>query len=289
MAETSFSDEEDWDFSGLDAFRELADLAPPPLTLSIQASRLVDLLDDFHRLLLLGWKRPKDVPQYRFVPVIFPDWSYEDRIIRYLHDFGFTGDAQYLSKLIAAYNARRQQLSFRPDAGDKKGWKEFKEESVHPLLNASINLSHGICDIRKMLLDAGTKGWVTHAEGTDAPHLLRDGSEPTPEPRRELKRSTVRGEAHSKMIAALTKHHEYADGGCLNYEPIGSNDLARLAGVSKSSASEFFNKEFGRYLDYRFMCSHEKNLLAAIKMLNGEFRPSLLNEAQQFTDGEPAE
>ena len=59
------------------------------------------------------------------------------------------------------------------------------------------------------------------------------------------KRSTERGEAHRKLLAALTAHHKYEDGGCLNLEPIGNNELARLAEVSKATASAFFNKEFG--------------------------------------------
>jgi hypothetical protein len=59
----------------------------------------------------------------------------------------------------------------------------------------------------------------------------------------KTKRSTERGEARMKLIAALTKHHKYADGGCLNLEPVGNNDLARMAKVAPSSASQFFDRE----------------------------------------------
>jgi hypothetical protein len=45
----------------------------------------------------------------------------------------------------------------------------------------------------------------------------------------------VRGEAEAKLIAALTKHHQYADGSCLNLEPVGNNELARIAEVSEST------------------------------------------------------
>src|SRR5262249_8094099 len=58
------------------------------------------------------------------------------------------------------------------------------------------------------------------------------------------KRSTERGEGRAKLIAALTKHHQYAEGGCLNLEPIGNNELAKAAGVSPSTASAFFNDKF---------------------------------------------
>jgi len=46
------------------------------------------------------------------------------------------------------------------------------------------------------------------------------------------KRSTVKGEGRTKLIATLTKDHHYADGGCLKQDPIGNNELARLAKVS---------------------------------------------------------
>ncbi len=98
---------------------------------------------------------------------------------------------------------------------------------------------------------------------------------PTPQlskPQR-AKRSTQRGEGRAKLIAALTKHHKYAEGGCLNLEPIGNNELARQAEVAKRTASAFFGKEFGGHLKYRSMCQDPALLAAALKALNGEFRP----------------
>src|SRR5262249_14849373 len=50
-------------------------------------------------------------------------------------------------------------------------------------------------------------------------------------PPKRAKRSTEPGEAREKLIAALTKHHKYAEASCLNQEPIGNNQLARLADV----------------------------------------------------------
>jgi hypothetical protein len=94
------------------------------------------------------------------------------------------------------------------------------------------------------------------------------------------KRTTQKGEAQAKLIAALTKHHKYADGSCLNLEPIGNNELARLAGVSESTASAFFNKQFGGHAKYRAGCSDTSKLVAALKLLNQEFAPHLLYGAK---------
>jgi hypothetical protein len=90
------------------------------------------------------------------------------------------------------------------------------------------------------------------------------------------KRSTERGEGRAILIAALTKHHNYGDNSCLNQEPIGNNALARLAGVSASTASAFFNNEFEGHKKYKALCRDISNLTAALKLLNNEFSPHLL-------------
>lgn len=90
------------------------------------------------------------------------------------------------------------------------------------------------------------------------------------------KRSTSKGEAREKLIAALTSHHRYADGGCLNTEPIGSNQLARLAGVSPSTASDFFKAEFKGLQNYRRGCADATSLIASLKLLNNDYSPHLL-------------
>jgi hypothetical protein len=87
------------------------------------------------------------------------------------------------------------------------------------------------------------------------------------------KRSTQRGDGRAKLIAALTKHHQYADGGCLNLEPIGNNKLARLAGVSESTASGFFTTQFDGHTKYRASCANATLLVASLKVLNQEFSP----------------
>jgi hypothetical protein len=92
-------------------------------------------------------------------------------------------------------------------------------------------------------------------------------------PQRRPKRSTERGEAQAKLIAALTKHHQYADGGSLKTEPIGNNELAKLADVPRSTASAFFKNRFKGYKNYRGLCHDAGSLVAALKLLNGEFAP----------------
>jgi hypothetical protein len=101
------------------------------------------------------------------------------------------------------------------------------------------------------------------------------------------KRSTERGEGRTKLIAALTTHHQYADGGCLNAVPIGNNELARLAKVADATASAFFKKEFGGYAKYRVACGDTRNLVTALKLLMQEFSPHILFGRTPPGEGEP--
>jgi len=90
------------------------------------------------------------------------------------------------------------------------------------------------------------------------------------------KRSTEKGEAREKLIAALTSHHQYSNDSCLNQEPVGNNQLALMADVSPASASAFFKKQFGGHRNYRFICRNTTNLITALKMLNNEMYPKVL-------------
>lgn len=94
------------------------------------------------------------------------------------------------------------------------------------------------------------------------------------------KRSTHSGEARIKLISALTDHHKYADGSCLNQTPVANNELARRADVSKSTASEFFKSEFDGHMKYRGICSDVKRLIVALRLLNNEFSPLHLYGAE---------
>jgi hypothetical protein len=121
------------------------------------------------------------------------------------------------------------------------------------------HLEAGIKDIKEALPDA------------DEPGKPGGTAEVASTTRAALKRSTERGEGKAKLIAALTKHHKYANGSCPNREPIGNNVLAKAAGVSPSTASAFFMKEFGGHTTYRGALSRDVgSVLAVLAMLNGE-------------------
>lgn len=102
---------------------------------------------------------------------------------------------------------------------------------------------------------------------TETPAVLQ------PAPAVKLKRSTAKNEAQSKIVPALLHHHKYDDGGCLNLEPIGVRQLARLAGVRESTVSEFFKKRFGGWNAYRVKCRDAGCLADSLKVLNGDFSP----------------
>lgn len=91
------------------------------------------------------------------------------------------------------------------------------------------------------------------------------------------KRSTEKGEARTKIVAALTDHHKYKTDSCLNFNPIGVRDLAEKADVSPGSVSKFFKDEFRSHLLYQRACvSESSQLLNALRMLNGDFSPYIL-------------
>lgn len=90
------------------------------------------------------------------------------------------------------------------------------------------------------------------------------------------KRSTVGNEAVTKLIAALTEHHQYANGRCGIQDPISNNGLARKAHVSKSSASVFFHKYFKGPKKYQRTCFDQDKLNHALALLNNEVKPHRL-------------
>jgi hypothetical protein len=139
--------------------------------------------------------------------------------------------------------------------------------------NASVN-SQSVSDLAMAGVAASPSPAIQTVKGTA--NGATDVSSATPSetpgaPAR--KRSTERGEGRAKLIAALTKHHQYADGGCLSLEPIGNNELAKAAGVSPSTASTFFNDNFQGHTKYKSLCRNASMLTAALKMLNDEFAP----------------
>jgi hypothetical protein len=88
-------------------------------------------------------------------------------------------------------------------------------------------------------------------------------------------RNTMKCNNQIKLIAALTQHHQYADGSCLNAEPIGNNELARQAEVGRATANRFFDKWFGGHAVYCGICRRNtRKLVDTIKAMNGEFVPA---------------
>lgn len=124
-------------------------------------------------------------------------------------------------------------------------------------------------------------------ETTEASALRQTAADAPGSSKGRRKRSTAKGEGQSKLIAALTKHHEYANGGCLNAAPIGNNELAKLAGVSASTASAFFERQFKGHVKYRTMCADKTSLVSALKMLNQEFAPHVLYGIKPPGEREP--
>lgn len=98
-----------------------------------------------------------------------------------------------------------------------------------------------------------------------------DVASPPPKTPVKPKKSTVKGEGQAKLIAALAKHHKYADGECLNMKPIGNNQLAEMADVARSTVHGFFKKQFGSLSEYRATCARNPSGLAMkIGVLNGD-------------------
>jgi hypothetical protein len=128
--------------------------------------------------------------------------------------------------------------------------------------------------INPTLVVIDTSPTSMHVPAAGSPQATESGNQPATKP----KRSTKKGDARLKIIAALTKHHQYADGSCLNTEPVRVNQLARQAGVgSSSTVTEFFKKQFNGHGQYEALCRRSPaDLVTALKLLNGVYSPHLL-------------
>jgi hypothetical protein len=164
------------------------------------------------------------------------------------------------------------------------GKDSFKQQQS-TLLGFRVEVTERLMDLNSLNFQSYTTGsekeYPPPEEERPRTKSGGDPSRPT-----KTKRGTERGEGREKLIAALTMHHKYADGSSLNQEPVGNNALARLAGVSVSTASAFFEKEFGGLKKYKAICSDISRLIAALKLLNKEFSPHLLFGAKPADDGE---
>jgi hypothetical protein len=108
---------------------------------------------------------------------------------------------------------------------------------------------------------------------------LPPGNEPAAPTRKTGKRKAPPSGRGKKplLVAALSRHHGYDDGHCSNCDPIGSNELARQAGVGKRAASEFFKREFKGHAAYVATCGLPHRLGQGLKALNGDLRPRELH------------
>lgn len=71
------------------------------------------------------------------------------------------------------------------------------------------------------------------------------------------------------FISSLTDHHEYADGGVLNYNPILYKELKDKYNLSAGVAKRRFERLFGSHEQYCIECS-DKRLNQTLERLNDE-------------------
>lgn len=134
---------------------------------------------------------------------------------------------------------------------------------THPLRHGSLYLVTFVA-----FSDEATGEWLKGVWPTFKKLLLRARESSGSGVRK--KRSTQPGEARLKLKAALTQHHQYEDGGCLNFEPIANNELARHADVDRSTASAFFKREFGSHSRYKTSCRSNR-IIDKLKVWNEGF------------------
>ncbi len=157
--------------------------------------------------------------------------------------------------------------------------------------------------LREIALTARQRMVQREASGLDAanatPGQVEGGDGGSKRPGKESSRpsqNTRRGGADLKLLAELNKHHAFKDGGCLNFTPIGLNELARRADVPQSSAVNFFNRHFGKetgesrgrkkikkggYARYEESCTcgEKGTFITVMKIINGEMEPSVFLDA----------
>jgi hypothetical protein len=85
-----------------------------------------------------------------------------------------------------------------------------------------------------------------------------------------------KGDADAKLRAALTKYHGYSNAAVTKTDPIGGNELGRLAGnVSKGSVTNFWKRHFGEdgIKAYRRACLFDggSGLRKKLQILNGDY------------------
>ena len=160
-----------------------------------------------------------------------------------------------------------RKAAFSPSARVMRPFVEACRATIHELCDAD-----GLCPLTDelrvefALLERRPAAGADQSGGTPAA-----GGEATPVMTAK-KRSTVKGEARTKIISGLTEHHQYDNGSCGSFDPIGVNRFAKRIDVSPSQLSTFLKKQFGGYKKYRAICIRDTaRLVAALKFLNDEY------------------
>jgi hypothetical protein len=190
-------------------------------------------------------------------------------------------------------HARRKPILLSFEPSDPRRGREYAQLSLEEAAFWAERLVEHIPDVLAADIEATRSARHAPRAKQPAKHLgVQPGAGNTPnEPpafdrAKKPKRSTERGEGREKLIAALTKHHKYAEGGSLNLEPISNNELARAAVVSKSTASAFFQKEFQGHHNYKVHCRDSGMLATSLKLLNAEFSPHHLFGRRPADEGD---
>ncbi|MFO0904267.1 MAG: hypothetical protein U0939_14790 [Pirellulales bacterium] len=213
-----------------------------------------------------------------------------------------------------AFNERKRELvrqlrgpelwpHFRRLAA-RRDWSELASEAMPWNLGGPLSSTNELCGLLnghkrlqaqgKLTLEAAIKTIVTPLrENARCWRGLFARAERTA-PQRETrntrrvsvkrKRSTQKGDARAKLLAALLLHHGYMRDTELVLEPIGNNELARAADVARSSASAFIKDAFGGRTEYRRVCKGRTTLLARLKHLDGGYVSRRHLQEQQFMD-----
>jgi hypothetical protein len=170
---------------------------------------------------------------------------------------------------------------------DNKTGREFQAAlrtiplgGVQEVSDLSIELarldSEGFGDrLAELLRRTFGEKWVLLAEKL-ALHEPSEAAGTINAAREKPKRSTQKGDARIKIIAGLTEHHKYQNGGCGNLAPVQVRQFARKCQVSPDSVSTFFKKEFGNdrgHKGYLAACRDAPRLTAWLKLLNQDYSP----------------
>ena len=156
-----------------------------------------------------------------------------------------------------------------PHDEDGPSYKDSNDVEVRFSPNSLAEATHHAFD----MLRAWAEWKPVSTNGTKAEAGTPNKTDSSTNPQgTKNKRSTGKGEAQAKIVAALTLHHKYENGQCdKSTGPIRVNELARLAVVSKSTASTFFRKEFGNgRFEYNRTCDNYKELVNYLRRVNGE-------------------